>query len=228
MIKLKKIDNSEKKGKIPFYEEIGSGDLGLIHVYTGHGKGKTTSSIGLAIRATGHGYRTCMIQFLKGGSYTGEYVAASDVFKQIEMHQVGKSCIKLDTQLKLASFEPEKRNGDFVRNSKFCGDCRYCFSIDEDEKLASQEGLNLAIKKAKSGDYDIIILDEIFGVINQGLVEINSVLKLITEKHKDTELVLTGRDAPEEVINAADYVSEVRKVKHPFDKGIEARKGIEY
>jgi len=150
------------------------------------------------------------------------------VNKQIEIHQVGKSCIKLDTQLKLSGFDKNKMHGELIRNSRFCGECRYCFSIDEKVKQASKLGLNLAIKKASSGDYDIVILDEIFGVLSQGLVEVNQVLDLIKNKHKETELVLTGRDAPKDVIDVADYVSEIKSIKHPYDRGIEARRGIEY
>lgn len=218
MIKLK-----EEKEGVPFYEELGSGELGLVHAYTGDGQGKTTAAIGLALRAIGQGFRVCMIQFLKGGSYTGEFVAAKDM-PLLEVHQVGKSCIKLDKQLKLFGEE----NGDIVRNSRFCGDCRYCFSIDKDEKIAAQEGIELANKKTSSGDFDVVILDEIFGVINENLAKVEDVLELIRSKHKKTELVLTGRSAHKEILAVADYVSDVKKIKHPYDKGIEARRGIEY
>ena len=223
MIKLKKTNNT-KKEDVPFYEEFGSGELGLVHIYTGHGKGKTTASLGLAIRAIGQGFKVCMIQFLKGGSYTGEFVAAKDILPKLEIHQFGKECIKSAKQLKLFGFS----NGNVVRNSRFCGDCRYCFTIDNEEKIAAQEGLSLASKKTSSGDYDVVILDEICGAINEGLVDVEDVLNIIKNKYKKTELVLTGRDAPKELIKAADYVSDVKKIIHPFDKGVEARRGIEY
>ena len=221
MIKLKKIDKT-KKEEFPFHDDLGSGELGLVHIYTGDGQGKTTASIGLALRATGQGFRVCVIQFLKGGSYTGEFVASKNI-KQLEIHQVGKGCIKSDKQLKLL-----EKNGNIVRNSRFCGDCRYCFSIDEEEKQAATEGMSLAEKKVSSGDYDVIILDEVFGTIHEGLIELDDLIKLIKGKFAQTELVLTGRDAPKEIIKLADYVSVVTKVKHPYDKGIEARRGIEY
>ena len=223
VIKLKKKNNT-KRGDVPFYEKLGPGELGLVHIYTGHGKGKTTASIGLAIRAIGQGFRVCIIQFLKGGSYTGEFVASKEIISKLEIHQFGKECVKSAKQLKLFGFS----NGNVVRNSRFCGDCRYCFKIDDEEKIAAQKGLSLASKKTSSGDYDVVILDEVCAAINQGLLDIKEVLKLIKNKYKKTELILTGRDAPKELIKVADYVSDVKSIRHPFDKGVEARRGIEY
>ena len=223
MIKLKKTNNT-KKEEIPFYENIGPGELGLVHLYTGYGKGKTTASIGLAIRAIGQGFKVCMIQFLKGGSYTGEFVAAKEIIPKLEIHQFGKSCIKSDKQLKLFGFS----DSNVVRNSRFCGECRHCFTIDDEEKLAAMEGLSLANKKTSSGDYDVVILDEVCGAIKERLIDIKDVLNLIKNKYEKTELILTGRDAPKELIMVADYVSDMKNVRHPFDKGVEARKGIEY
>lgn len=215
-------NNDKATEEVPFYEELGPGELGLVHIYTGNGQGKTTAALGLALRAMGQGFRVCIIQFLKGGSYTGEFVASKEL-KQLEIHQVGKACIKSDKQLKLL-----ESNGNVVRNSKYCGDCRYCFSIDEAEKQAAIEGLSFAAKKASKGDYDLVILDEIFGAMHEKLVEREEVIELIKNKFDKTELILTGRDAPEELIKLADYVSVVNKVKHPYDKGVEARRGIEY
>jgi len=200
-------------------------ELGLVHLYTGDGKGKTTASLGLAFRAIGHGYKTYIIQFLKGGGYTGELISAKNIMMEhILMDQFGKDCIKEQEQLKLPGFG----KGDKVRNHQYCGECRDCFSIDEAEKMHARTGFNIAKDISSSGEYDLIILDEICGAISEKLVDLQEVLNLIKNKHKTTELVLTGRNAPLELKQAADYVSEVKNVKHPFDKGIEARKGVEY
>jgi cob(I)alamin adenosyltransferase len=211
-----------KKGE-PFHESASYGELGLVHLYTGHGKGKTTASLGLAIRAIGHGFSVYMIQFLKGGGYTGEVITVNNVLQAMEIKQFGKECVDEQKQTKLTGY-----NGNMVRSHENCGGCRYCFTIDEEEKLHAQRGFSLAKKIAASGDYDVVILDEVCGAINEGLVELDQVLELTKKKHKKTELLLTGRDAPSGLIKIADYVSHVEKVKHPFDKGIEARRGIEF
>ncbi len=197
---------------------------GLVHLYTGQGKGKTTASLGLALRAIGHGFRVYMVQFLKGGGYTGELVASNNLLEQLTIQQFGKACIKEDKQMKLPGFG----NGDMIRNHELCEGCRYCFSIDEMEKMHSLRGLELAKKAATSGEYEIVILDEVCGAINSELINIEQVLEIIKSKHDKTELVLTGREAPEELQKVSDYVSRVEKIKHPFDQGINARKGIEY
>jgi cob(I)alamin adenosyltransferase len=202
------------------------GELGLVHIYTGHGKGKTTASLGLALRAIGHGYRVYMVQFLKGGGYTGELVAADLFLPRLTMRQCGKHCIDESRQMKLGGFEEPKPI--MVRTRIDCEECRYCFTIDEEEKEHARRGFALAHQMAESGEFDLVILDEICGAISQGLVTLKQVLELIHSKHEYTELLLTGRDAPEELIAEADYVSHIQSVRHPYEKGIEARKGIEY
>ncbi|MFH1133977.1 MAG: cob(I)yrinic acid a,c-diamide adenosyltransferase [Nanoarchaeota archaeon] len=195
--------------------------LGLVHVYTGEGKGKTSASLGLALRAIGHGYRVYMVQFLKGGMYTGEVVAAQSFLQNLTIAQFGKGCLKLNKQMRMDGGKPPI----FVRSSE-CGDCRYCF-LDNDANRA-REALRQAKKRASSGDYDIVILDEVNVAVHHGLLPVEEVITVVKEKAPHTELVLTGRNAPQEVMDAADYVSEVKAVKHPFSKGILARKGIEY
>ncbi|MBS1266186.1 MAG: hypothetical protein MAG795_00153 [Candidatus Woesearchaeota archaeon] len=200
-------------------------NLGLIHLYTGNGKGKTTASLGLALRAIGHGYKVYIIQFLKGGGYTGEVISVKSLVRDLmSIDQFGKDCVKEQQQLKLPGFG----NGSMVRNHQYCGECRYCFSIDEAEKAHARKGFKLAKKLSSSGEYDLIILDEICGAISQDLVKLNEVLNLVEDKHEHTELVLTGRSAPEELKKIAHYVSEINNIKHPFQQGIEARKGVEY
>ena len=185
--------------------------LGLVHVLTGHGKGKTTSSIGLAIRALGSNLRVYMIQFLKSGS-TGEGYTIKKHLPGMEIMQFGVDAVK-ERQQKLDTFRD--------KGSKFT------FNPDEEEKEAAMLGFQHAKKIINSHNYDLVILDEINAVLDKGIIPIKDVLDLI-ENHGNVELVFTGRDAPQEIIDAADYVNIVNKIKNPWDKGIKARKGIEY
>ena len=183
-------------------------NLGLVHVYTGDGKGKTSASLGLALRAIGNNLRVHMIQFLKSG-YTGELYSAKKLGFAIE--QFGVDALK-EKQKHLQEFD---RTGTFV------------FNPDIKEKDAAMEGWEHAKKIIKSNEYDVVILDEINCVLEKGLIPIKEVLEIV-KNHGKVELILTGRDAPEELMEAADYVSIVNRVKHPWQKGIIARKGIEY
>lgn len=182
-------------------------ELGLVHVITGDGKGKTTSSLGLAMRAVGNNLKVHMIQFLKSG-FTGEIYSAKKLGFSIE--QFGVDALK---QKHLQEFAD--RTGSFV------------FQPDVKEKDAAMQGWQHAKDMIKSGNYDLIILDEINCVLAKDLIPIKEVLDVVKE-HGKVELVLTGRDAPEELMDAADYVNVVQRVKHPWQKGIVARKGIEY
>ena len=172
-------------------------EQGLVQVYTGDGKGKTSAAFGLALRAIGRGLKVYVIQFIKGG------------FDYGELYMVDKL-----PNLKLKAFG----RGRFVMEK---------LPNKEDVKL-SEEALALAEQVVKSGEYDIVILDEINIALNLKLTNLNEVLELIKNKPKHVELILTGRYAPKEIIDAADLVTEMREVKHPFNKGYEARKGIEY
>jgi len=203
-------------------------NLGLVHVYTGGGKGKTSASMGLALRAVGQGLKVYVIQFMKGGAYTGEFIAGKNFLPNIRMKQYGKKCIKEDKQMKLAGFDSGYQFFDYVRDDIKCGDCRYCFVNDDDQKKFCVDAMDHAQKVLSSDEYDMVILDEINVAAHLGYVEMQELIDLIRNKHKDTELVLTGRDAPRAVMEVADYVSQINMVKHPFQKGIGARRGIEY
>jgi len=181
--------------------------LGLVHVITGDGKGKTTSSLGLALRAIGNNLRVHMIQFLKSG-FTGELYSAKKLGFVIE--QFGVDALK---QKHLQEFAD--RTGSFV------------FQPDIKEKDAAMQGWEHAKNVIKSGNYDLVILDEINCVLAKELISLQEVLDVV-KGHGKVELVLTGRDAPKELMDAADYVNVVQKIKHPWQKGIVARKGIEY
>ena len=183
--------------------------LGLVHVITGDGKGKTTSSLGLALRAIGNNLKVHMIQFLKSG-FTGELYSAKKLGFEIE--QFGVDALK----------EKQKHLQEFSDKTG-----RFVFQPDIKEKDAAMQGWEHAKNVIKSNDYDVVILDEINCVLEKGLIPIQEVLEIVKE-HGKVELVLTGRDAPKELMDAADYVNIVQGKKHPWQKGIIARKGIEY
>ena len=183
--------------------------LGLVHVITGDGKGKTTSSLGLALRAIGNNLQVHMIQFLKSG-FTGELYSAKKLGFEIE--QFGIDALK-EKQQKLGEFSD--KTGRFV------------FQPDIKEKDAALQGWEHAKKIIKSNEYDVVILDEINCVLEKGLIPLNELLEIV-KNHGKVELIFTGRDAPKELMEAADYVSVINRVKHPWQKGIVARKGIEY
>ena len=183
--------------------------LGLVHVITGDGKGKTTASLGLALRAIGNNLKVHMIQFLKSG-FTGELYSSKKLGFEIE--QFGLDALK--EKLKHLQ-EFEDKTGRFI------------FQPDIKEKDAAIEGWEHAKKIIKSNDYDLVILDEINCALAKDLIPLNDILEIVKE-HGKVELVLTGRDAPKELMGAADYVNVVQGIKHPWKKGIVARRGIEY
>lgn len=177
---------------------MGSDDgLGMVHVYTGDGKGKTTAALGLGLRAAGHGYRVLMIQFMKGQINYGELMAVEGI-ENFDIVQFGRP--------------------DFVDKEN---------PAKEDIRLA-QGGLAFAREAMTYKKCDLLILDEINVAVEWGLVTADEVLKLMGSKPADMELVLTGRYAPEEFLERADVVTEMKELKHPFQKGKLARKGIEH
>lgn len=203
--------------------------FGLVHIYTGHGKGKTTAAMGLALRAIGQGFRAYVIQFMKGGAYTGELISIKSFLPKSDIKQYGKRCTKEQKQYKLVGFEDDKpKYFDYVREDIECGECRHCFVNDEEQRKLVRDAYDHAREIVQNGDYDLVILDEINNAVYFKFLEVQEVLDLIKEKHSEVELVLTGRYANNDIINAADLVTEMKKVKHYFDRGVSARRGIEY
>ncbi|HJV64914.1 MAG TPA: cob(I)yrinic acid a,c-diamide adenosyltransferase [Geomonas sp.] len=172
-------------------------EQGLIQVYTGNGKGKTTASLGLALRAVGRELKVCMIQFMKGGGPYGEQMAAERLAPLLTIVQTG-------------------RRGWVNKDNPH----------QDDKKLAA-EALELARQAVTGGLYDLVIMDEINGAVSMGLVPVEGVLELMRDKPHNVELVLTGRNADQRVIEAADLVTEMREVKHYYKAGVPARVGIE-
>lgn len=171
---------------------------GYVQVYTGNCKGKTTAAMGLAFRAMGHGLKTYIGQFMKGQRY-GELEAAKMVHPYIVIEQYGTS--------------------DWVHVHK---------PPEKDDVRRAQEGLARARQAMLSGEYAIIVFDEITTAHHFDLVSLEEMLEIIASKPEGVEVIFTGRYAPPEVIHAADLVTEMVEVKHYFDKGVEAREGIEH
>jgi cob(I)alamin adenosyltransferase len=200
--------------------------FGKIHVYTGDTKGKTTTAMGMALRAVGQNLNVAIIQFLKGGAYTGEYRAIKQWLPQdkITIVQYGKPCVQ---DREVPSKHPECLREQTIAPDINCGTCRVCFVQDEE----AQEYVNKAYVHARqavtSGEYDLIILDEINNSVASGLLTMQDIHALLAQR-ENTELIFTGRNAHPELIKCADLVTEMKEVKHYFQKGIMARRGVEY
>ena len=174
---------------------------GQVIINTGGGKGKTTAALGLALRSAGHGQKVLILQFIKDAWKTGESKIMERLKPEIEMEQLGRGFIK------------------FVDGK---------MHITQKDRENAEASIQYAKEKINSGKYDMIILDEINNIIAYGLVDLQEVIDIIRERPKELDLVLTGRGAPDELIDIADTVSEIREIKHAYSKGIKAKKGIEY
>ena len=173
---------------------------GLTIVYTGKGKGKTTAALGIALRATGYKKKICMIQFIKGSWHYGEMESSKRLEPEFEMVAIGKGFVG-------------------IIDDK---------SPKEDHQKIAKEAIRISNEKIQSGKYDIVILDEINYAVNLNLISLDDVLDLIKSKPENVDLVLTGNYAKEEVIEAADLVTEMKEIKHPFQQGIKAKEGIDF
>ncbi len=173
---------------------------GLVVVLTGNGKGKTTSSMGMVLRAVGHGMNVCVIQFMKGDLYSGEWDGVKLLGSQVDFTSTGKG---------------------------FCGIQGNPYPHSEHRKNA-QDAIELVHEKMNSGSFDLLILDEINNALQLKLVDLTQVLGILDNRPEQLHLVLTGRDAHPEVIEQADTVSEVNEIKHAYRKDIEPQPGIDY
>ena len=173
---------------------------GLVIVYTGNGKGKTTAALGLSIRAVGYNEKVCIVQFIKGSWKYGELDGIKKLAPNVELYQKGLGFVGIIDD-----------------------------KLDKSEHIrAAGEAVKFAREMVESGKYDIVILDEINVAIHLGLIPVEELLKIIDDKPELLDLVITGRNAREEVIEKADLVTEMREIKHPFQKGILAQKGIDF
>jgi cob(I)alamin adenosyltransferase len=174
---------------------------GLTIVYTGDGKGKTTAAIGLVIRAAGNQMRVFFLQFIKGQWKSGERTILNGL-PGVDLEVTGRGFTL-----------------DGLRDPRIPMD---------DHATAASLGWKRAVEVVRTGEYDLIVLDEILGAISAHLVPLDHVLAIIQDKPRHVHLVLTGRNAPPELVERADLVSEVRPIKHPFERGIKAQRGIEF
>lgn len=193
-------------------------ETGLVQVYTGKGKGKTTAALGLALRAVGHGFRVEVIQYMKGSAYTGE-LFSTERLPNLNIKQFGRGC----------PYAALIRSG--LRKCKGCGEC---FLQDNEKSRAEfQQFVNEAYECTRQvlqdSEVNIVILDEINNALRYELLTEKEVLDLISLKDEKTELIMTGRGFADEILAAADLVTEMKAIKHPCqEQGIKSRRGIEY
>ncbi len=169
---------------------------GLIMVFTGDGKGKTTAAVGQALRALGHGYRVYMIHFMKGRDY-GEFLALEKM-QNLTLVRAGRDCF-------VCREDPDPVDLDLAR-----------------------DGFARAGEAIRSGEYDLVVLDEINVAVDFNLIEEEELLGLLQDKPKEVTVVLTGRGASQELVKMADMVSEVLAIKHHYEDGADCVAGIEY
>jgi cob(I)alamin adenosyltransferase len=173
---------------------------GLIIVHTGPGKGKTTAALGIAFRAVGQGLKVLMVQFIKGSWHYGELDAAKMLGDaRFEILPMGRGFVKVGAE------KPDP----------------------EDVRLV-EEAWRFAAGKIKSGDYDMVILDEINYAISYKMLDPEGVVEVLRQKPEMLHVILTGRSAHPLIVECADLVTEMREVKHPYQKGVMAQRGIEY
>ncbi|HFE65420.1 MAG TPA: cob(I)yrinic acid a,c-diamide adenosyltransferase [Caldithrix sp.] len=182
---LQKIPRSQRKG--------------LLIVYTGDGKGKTTAALGMVVRAVGYDWRVLMVQFIKGDWSYGELEGYKRLQPNFELYRMGRGFVRI------------------------MGDKKPI----EDHIRAARETLDF-VKAHLKDDFDIIILDEVNIAIKEGLVSAKEVLEVANARPSYLHIVLTGRNAPPEIIEAADLVTEMTEIKHPFQQGILAQPGVDY
>lgn len=171
---------------------------GCVHIYCGNGKGKTTTGMGLCVRAAGYGYRVLIYQFMKNNS-----TSERNVLNHVENIKIvdGLECEKFSFQMT----EEEKKERKKFYESQF----------------------HMLTKMAEEEDFDVVFFDELIYTIAAGLFDETLLLDFLKTKPEKLEVILTGQGPSQDLIDAADYVSEIKKVKHPFDKGLSSRKGIE-
>lgn len=182
-----------------YMEGSGMGKAGMLHIYCGDGKGKTTAATGLAVRAAGSGMKVLFVRFMKS-----RHSAELEILEKIE---------------KIRILYPEESFGFYSRQDRETK----CRMKQVYEKLWSQ-----AKELAKSGSYDMLVADEFMSAYGYGLIPNKDAVDFLKSRPPELEVVLTGRNPAKEVAELADYISEVRKIRHPFDEGVKARRGIEY
>lgn len=173
---------------------------GLLIVYTGGGKGKTTAALGMALRAVGYGRKVLILQFIKGSWHYGELDGLKRLAPEVELVRGGEGFVGI-----LDDTKPR-----------------------EEHEAAARGALGLAREKLATDAYDLVILDEINYALDMGLLALDDVKELITSRPRRLDLVLTGNHAHPDLIEMADLVTEMREIKHPFQRGLRAKRGIDF
>ena len=170
---------------------------GLLAVFTGNGKGKTTSALGLAFRALGHGHKVCVIQFIKGNWLSGEQIFANTLTPKLDFHVMGKG---------------------FTWQSD---------NLAEDAALA-QKAWEFAVKTIEKNEHQMVILDELTYLVRYNMIQEKDILEVISRRPAEMHVVVTGRHAPDGLLDLADLVTEMVDIKHPYATGIAAQKGFDF
>jgi cob(I)alamin adenosyltransferase len=173
---------------------------GLLIVFTGNGKGKTTASLGIALRASGYGWRTLFVQFIKGTWHYGELDAVAKLRPVVDIRPMGVGFVHI--------------MGDTLPL--------------EEHREAARKALHAVRDEMESGEWDVLVLDEINVAVKEKLLTVEEVLEVVSQRPDWMTLIMTGRYAPPEFVDVADLVTEMREIKHPFQQGIEAQKGIDF
>lgn len=185
-----------------------------ITVVTGNGKGKTTSGMGRAVLSAFSGDRVLVVQFLKGTGYTGELPAAEHWQGRLEIHQFGAGC---------------PHSMEIAQGLRMCERCGACFRENrKPENNFAGKAFECAQLAVLSGQWDLLVLDEISHAMNRGLLDTEQVVKWLLTASAQVRLVLTGRNMPEKVLEIAEETTECKLVKHPITQGIWGRRGVEY
>lgn len=196
------IQNLKYTSNVTFRGNNNKKNQGYVQVYTGNGKGKTTAAMGLSLRALGQGKKVNITMFTKGGDNYGEIKAFNklqpDIRKNLTINQAGLDRIV------------------------------YTSNETEEDKKIMQKGWEKAKKVIQNGEADVVVLDEINIALDLNMIDEKDVIETIKNKPKNVEIVMTGRNAHKSVIDVADLVSEIKEVKHYYNKGVMAREGIEY
>ncbi len=173
---------------------------GLVLINTGDGKGKTTAALGTVLRAVGYGHRVLIVQFIKGSWTYGEMKSIKRLEPEVEFYRMGKGFVGIidDTLPR------------------------------EDHELAAREALSFAIERLQSGDYQLVLLDEIFVAAMLNLLTVADLHRVLDARPKSTSLILTGRGAPAEILERGDTVTEMKEIKHAYQRGILAQRGVDY
>ena len=173
---------------------------GLLIVYTGNGKGKTTAALGMCVRAVGYGWKVRVIQFVKGSWKYGELKGIKRLEPNVELHTVGEGFVGIVDDTK-----------EF-----------------EEHRKAARKGVEFSIETLQSGEHQLVILDELNVAMQLGLVSDDDMSAILDARQEKQHLVITGRDAPDRLIEVADLVTEMIEIKHPYQQGLLAQKGIDW